>query len=236
MTRRAKIITIVAVCVVALGAIVVIAGPPIYRDYFAAPAAEVPTLTAEDGALTPDSTEPLDVADLSGEWAVTDGSEAGYRVDEVLRGTDVEVTGRTSEVIGSLQVTDLTVESAEFTVDIASIATDQPSRDDYFRNTAMRVGEHPTATFRLTEPVTASALPEPGETVELQFTGDLTLAGVTQSVTFTAQARTDGTTAEVAGQIPITFEDYGVTAPDLGFVRVEPTGYVEFSLVFARQG
>lgn len=230
MTRRAKVIAIIAVGVVALGAVVAIAGPIIYRDFFTAPAAEVPTLTAEDSALTPGA----ELTELTGDWVVTEGSAAGYRVGEVLQGADIEVTGTTTDVTGTIAVDGLTIEAAEFTVDVASITTDRAPRDDYFRDTAMRVDEHPTATFRLTEAVTAETLPDPGEIVDVEFTGELTLAGVTQTATFVAQARTDGVTSEVAGQIPVTFADFGVTAPDLGFVRVEPNGFVEFSLVLSR--
>lgn len=240
MRRRTKVITITAVAVIVLGGIVVIAGPLVYRDFIAAPAAEAPTLSAEKGgALDPaesDVTEGgiLDPAALTGTWQLAEGSEAGYRVDEVLRGVDVPVTGRTSELTGSLTVDGLALTEASFEIDVASIATDQPPRDQYFRETALRVGEHPTASFELTEPVALDTAPASGEVLEHEFTGDLTIAGVTRSVTFTAQARTDGTTAEVAGQIPITFADFGVAAPDLSFVKVDPTGFIDFSLVFTK--
>lgn len=234
MRKRTKVMIAVALCVVVAGSVTAIAGPLIYRDFFAPPAADTPTLTARDGALEMGSTVALDPGSLDGRWIIASGSEAGYRVNEVLNGVDVTVTGRTDGITGELTVSDLTLEAAEFTVDVASISTDRSSRDDYFRGTAMRVREFPTATFRLTEPVTVEALPNLGETVEHEFTGELTLAGVTRTVTFTVQARTDGTVAEIAGQIPITFSDYGVTAPSLGFVLVEDAGFVEFQLLVER--
>lgn len=234
MRKGTKATLIAVVCVAALGSIAAVTGPLIYRDFFAPPAAEIPTLTAQDSALAPSSNEPLNAAALTGQWVVVDGSEAGYRVHEVLGGVDVEVTGRTGAVTGTLTLNELTLEAAEFTVDVASIATDQGQRDTYFRTSAMRVDEHPTASFRLTEPVTANLLPETGETSEHQLTGELTLAGVTRPVTFTAQARTDGSTAEIAGQIPIVFSDYGVIAPDLNFVSVEDSGFVDFHLIVER--
>ncbi|WP_246454269.1 YceI family protein [Leucobacter denitrificans] len=151
----------------------------------------------------------------------------------MLRGTDVTVTGRTSEVTGSLEISDdgLTLETAEFTVDVASIATDQSQRDSYFRDSAIRVSENPEAGFVLTSPVTVDALPEAGEIVELEITGDLSIAGETNAVTTVVQVRSDGSTTELAGSIPITFADYGVEAPSLGFVKVEDNGFVEFQLV-----
>ena len=54
---------------------------------------------------------------------------------------------------------------------------------------------------------------------------------MTQQVTTELEAVLSGDGGQIAGSIPITFEDYGVTAPDLGFVSVEPTGFIEFLLV-----
>lgn len=234
MRRRAKIAVITAVCVLGAGTAAAIAAPVIYRDIIAAPAADVPMLTVDDSALDPQAGETLDIAALSGTWSIAEGSAAGYRVDEVLNGTDVTVTGRTSRVTGSLTVDGLALTAAAFEVDVASITTDSASRDDYFRDEALQAGRFPTATFVLTAPAEIDTAPVSGEAVEQQFTGDLTLAGVTRSVTFIAQARTDGATAEIAGQIPIVFADFGITAPSLGFVSVEPEGFVEFELVLTR--
>lgn len=220
----------------AIIAVVAIAGPQLYRDYIAPPAADAPTLsTADDmpemgtgGALTP--------AELAGDWAVASGSEAGYRVDEVLNGTHVTVTGRTDEVSGSFVIDDtgLTLSSAELTVDVDSIATDQPQRDNYFRTQALRTQEFPEATFVLVDPVTLDAVPASGEVVTATVTGDLTIAGVTRRVTADVEVRSDGTTAELAGSIPIVFADFGVEAPSLGFVQVDGDGFVEFQLTATR--
>jgi polyisoprenoid-binding protein YceI len=149
-------------------------------------------------------------------------------------GTDVTVTGRTEQVTGELAVSGLTLESASFEVDVASIATDSANRDDYFRTEALRTAEFPTASFVLTEPITVDAAPAVGEVRTVQATGELTLAGVTKPVTVELQAVLNGATGQVAGSIPITFADFGVEAPNLGFVSVEPNGTVEFSLVLSR--
>jgi len=230
MQKRTKIITasIVAGALV-LGATAAIAGPIVYRDLIVGEADAAPRVTA-----SPSSSSDADAAvptDLSGEWVVADGSFAGYRVDEVLNGTDVTVTGRTGEVDGTLTVDALTLRSAEFTVDVASIETDSANRDDYFRTTALRTDEFPTATFVLTEPISVAEAPSVGDVHQITATGELTLAGVTKPVTVELEAVLDGTTGQVAGSIPITFADYGVEAPSLGFVKVEPKGFVEFQLL-----
>jgi polyisoprenoid-binding protein YceI len=232
MQQRTKIITASIVAgVLVLGAVAAVAGPVIYRDVIVGEADAAPSVTAAPTSTDPASAAVVDPADLTGSWVVADGSFAGYRVDEVLNGTNVTVTGRTDEVTGSLTVDGLALTEAEFTVDVGSIATDSSSRDAYFRDTALRVSQFPTATFVLTGPVTATAPPVAGEVQTIAATGDLTIAGVTRPVTVELQAVLNATDGQVAGSIPITFADFGVEAPNLGFVSVEPQGSVEFSLV-----
>ena len=231
MQKRTIIIVSILAGVVLLGGTAAIAGPIVYRDLIVGEADAAPTVTAAPSPTAGTST--IDPAELSGTWAVSDGSYAGYRVDEVLNNTDVTVVGRTEEVTGTLTVEDLTLTAADLTVDVASITTDSSSRDAYFRDNARRASEHPEATFTLTGPVTAVATPVVGEVQTLTATGDLTIAGVTRSVNVELEAVLNDGSGQVAGSIPITFADFGVEAPNLGFVSVEPDGFVEFSLVIA---
>ncbi|UOQ61758.1 YceI family protein [Leucobacter rhizosphaerae] len=235
MKKSQKVLIGVGVGVLIVGGAAAIAGPIIYRDFIAPPAAEAPSLSADEDVMNP-SAGALDPTALAGTWEVADASEAGYRVDEVLNGTDVTVTGRTDQVEGrfTIDATGLTLEAAELTVDVASITTDSDQRDAYFRDQALRASENPTATFTLTSPVTLESAPDSGDVVQAEATGDLTIAGVTQTVTATVEVQSDGTTAAIAGSIPITFADFGVEAPSLGFVSVEPTGFVEFQLTADR--
>lgn len=234
MQKRTAVITAsILAGVLLLGGAAAIAGPIVYRDLIVGEAEPTPTVTASP-TLEADAEAGAEAGDLSGAWTVGTGSYAGYRVDEVLNNTDVTVVGRTDQVTGTLEVDGLTLTAAEFTVDVASIATDSGSRDDYFRSNAMRVDQYPTATFVLTEAVTTDATPVVGEVQTIMATGDLTLAGVTRSVEFELQAVLNGETGQVAGSIPVTFADYGVEAPNLGFVSVEPDGFVEFSLQLER--
>lgn len=230
MKKRTLLTLVIAgTAVVAIGA-AAFAGPYIYRDYLVAPAAAEPALPASASA----SAVPASADDLQGEWTVGDGSYAGYRVNEVLNDVDTTVTGRSEKVTGSLTVADSTLTVARIEVDVASIATDSGSRDSYFRGTAMRAGKFPTATFVLTSPVKASGTPVTGQPQKVSAAGDLTLAGVTRSVSVDLDAVFDGERGQVVGRIPITFADFGVDAPDLGFVKVEDAGFVEFSLTLEK--
>jgi polyisoprenoid-binding protein YceI len=229
MQKKTKIGLWIAGGVVVAGGAALAFGPSVYAGYANSVVEAAPTI-APGGSATANSTAPaVNADDLSGSWSVGEDSFAGYRVDEVLQNQDVTVTGRTSDVTGDLTVDALSLTAATITVDVASIATDEPARDAYFRDNALNVDEFPTATFTLTEPVTIQA-PVAGVAQTVTAVGELTLHGVTQPATVELQAALTEAGGQVVGSIPITFSDFGVEAPDLGFVSVEDTGSVEFSL------
>jgi polyisoprenoid-binding protein YceI len=222
MKKKTKIgLGIAAAVVVVLGATAAFAGPAFYRDVIVGEPDAAPTASLTPGSST------LDASQLTGDWSIGDGSTAGYRVDEVLNGTDVTVVGKTDQVSGTITVDGTTISAATIDVDVASIATDSSNRDDYFRGTAMQVNQYPTATFTLTQPIEA-AVPSDGEVAKVEATGELTMHGVTKTVTVPLQAALSGDGVQVSGSIPVTFSDYGVDAPSLGFVKVEDQGTVEF--------
>ena len=80
-------------------------------------------------------------------------------------------------------------------------------------------------------------LPEVGgDPVTAEATGELTLHGVTQTVSFeiTAQAGQpdESVVIGVLGAIPITFADYGIGNPSAGPASVGDDGTLEFLLAF----
>lgn len=234
MQKKTKIGLWIAGGVVFVGGAALAFGPAVYADYANGNAEAAPTIAASAPSSTDAATTTeVNADDLSGTWSIGADSYAGYRVDEVLQGNDVTVTGRTTDVTGDLTVDALSLTAATITVDVASIATDENARDAYFRDTAMEVGVFPTATFTLTEPVALEA-PEAGVAQTVTATGELTMHGVTQPVTVELQAALTDTGGQVVGTVPVTFSDYGVEAPNLGFVSVDDTGSVEFSLNVAQ--
>ncbi|RPF22615.1 YceI family protein [Myceligenerans xiligouense] len=221
MRTRMKVAIGAGAAVVAVGVVAGIYGPGLYADRASEAADDEPTLGTSMAPLA-------DTEAAEGTWTVGDGSFAGYRVEEVLQGADVTVTGRTEEVTGSVTVTDGTITAAGIEVDIASVATDETRRDQYFRDQAMEADTYPTAIFELTDPAELRS----GATA-VELTGDLTIHGVTQPATVEAEVAGDasgGGPVQVIGSVPITFTDFGVEAPDLGFVSVEDEGSIEFSL------
>ncbi|HZI38536.1 MAG TPA: YceI family protein [Acidimicrobiia bacterium] len=171
---------------------------------------------------------------VDGTWTATEGSEAGYRVKEVLFGQSAEGAGRTSDVAGTLVISGTTVSAAEVIVDLTTVESDENRRDNQFRGRIMDVANYPTATFKLTEPIDFGALPADGTDITVPATGTLTLRGNTRTVTVNLQARRVGSTIEVLGTIPIVFADYDIPNPSFGQVRTEDNGEIEFLVVFSR--
>jgi len=186
---------------------------------------------------TPDTTTADTVAPSTpdGNWVITGASSTvGYRIQEVLGGVDVEAAGRTDQVTGSLTIDGTRASAGEFSVDMATIASDDGRRDGQFRGRIMSVDQFPTATFVLTAPIDFGAVPTEGTAVTATATGDLTLRGVTRSVTFEVEARLEGGRIGVLGSIPILFSDYEIPDPSNVAAKVKDNGLLEFVLVFDR--
>ena len=183
--------------------------------------------TASTGTIDP-------AAGVDGEWTIGGDSEVGYRVDETINGLDKTANGRTKDITGSVTIEGTTVTAGEFTVDMTTVASDEGRRDNQFRGRIMEVDQFPTATFVLTAPIDFVQIPAEGGTVTAEATGDLTLHGVTKSVTFEVKATFKNGRIGVLGQIPVVFADYSIDNPSFGPVSTEDNGVLEFVLVLDR--
>jgi polyisoprenoid-binding protein YceI len=175
-------------------------------------------------------------ATFDGTWIATSASQAGYRVKEVLFGQSTEAVGRTSNVDGALTIAGTSVETADISIDLASVTSDKSQRDSQFRGRIMSVSQYPTATFKLTSPIDLGLLPADGATVTVPATGALTLHGTTKAVTTTVTAKRAGGTIQVNGTIPVVFGDYGIPNPSFGPASTEDHGVIEFLVSFVKSG
>lgn len=219
--------------VMAVGVVAAAAGPILYRDIIANTAATlptvIPTMIEEPGSSI------TNINSLSGTWSISEGSYAGYRVDEILNdGTKTPVTGRTDQIKGTVTMTGEMLTAANVIVEVATIATGNSLLDAYFRDTAMKVDSYPTAAFTITSPIALFPAPVAGEVHTVQATGDLYLHGITKTLQIELQTKASDTGVEIIGSIPVSFSDYGVTAPDLGFFTVQDSGMIEFFLVVTK--
>ena len=171
---------------------------------------------------------------VDGTWTVTGGSEAGYRVKEVLFGQSTEAVGRTSQVEGELAIRGTTVTAADVTVDMTTVASDEERRDNQFRGRIMNVATYPTATFKLTKPIELGSLPAEGTQLTVPVTGTLTLRGTTRTVSTNLTAQRSGSTIKVLSSLPVAFAEYGIPNPNFGGITTEDHGEIEFLVTFTR--
>jgi len=192
--------------------------------------------SAAEGSATGEAAIPVTPApaSLDGTWLAATGSQAGYRIKELLFGQSAEAVGRTGNVDGALTLSGTKVETADISIDLASVTSDRSQRDNQFRNRIMNVTQYPTATFKLTQPIDLATLPADGATISVPATGDLTLHGTTKTVTTTLSAKRTGGTIEVNGTIPVVFADYGIPNPSLGPAQTEDHGEIEFLIAFTK--
>lgn len=176
-----------------------------------------PTLSESSASAAPGT-------EINGTWTAGEGSYAGYRVDEILRGEPVTVVGRTENVQAEATIEHDTLNAATVVVDLASVTTDADKRDNYFRTKAIDTTVYPEATFTVTEPATIT----PGQTNEIP--GELTINGTPVPVVANVEVAQNGEILEAAGSVPVTWADFNVEAPSLGFVEVEDHGSIEFLL------
>ena len=234
--RWAKL-AIAAFIVVVVGAV---GGPYVYIHFIEgkAPAPlSVNTSTSPAAATSPGTTSSSETSSSSvdGTWSVSSGSVVGYRVHETLLGQSNTATGRTTSVTGSLTVAGDTVTSGSFSADLTSVASDKSQRDHQFQGRIMNTATYPTATFKLTQPIALGSEPADGVTVTKQATGDLTLHGVTKSITFAVSVKKTGSTIAASGSVPIVFADYNIANPSFaGTVTTDDHGTLEFLLNFTR--
>jgi polyisoprenoid-binding protein YceI len=211
--------------------LVVVAAPFVYIHFINGNAPKKLSLDASTGTTADSSAATVP---LAGTWTVGKGSVAGYRVEEVLFGQSTTAVGRTTKVTGKMTIVGEQVTAVTITVDMASVTSDRSQRDGQFRSRFMDTSKFPTSTFTLTSPIDLGSEPKAGTTVSKQATGNLTLHGTTKAVTLTLQAERTGNTIKVVGSVPVTFADYGIESPDLGFVKTQDHGLVEFLVNFTQ--
>jgi polyisoprenoid-binding protein YceI len=238
-TRRVLVrvlIGVIGLVVLGFGAIL------IYVNFINDPADELTVVDLEERlqepTTVPTNTVPTDTVPtdtgIDGTWVITPASELGYRVKEILFGVSTEGVGRTNEISGELVIEETQVITATFEVDVASITSDDGRRDGQFRGRIMSTTEFPTATFVLTEPIELGNVPEDGQQIVAPATGELTLRGVTNTVTFDVTAQRQDDRIGVLGSIPVVFADYQIANPSISGITTEDNGLLEFVFVFER--
>jgi polyisoprenoid-binding protein YceI len=139
-------------------------------------------------------------------------------IDEVLRGAPTTVVGATDQVAGQIAIDPSDPQSAQvgtIQINARTLATDNDFRNRAIKNAILRTDSFEYITFA---PTAISGMPESvavGEPIAFQMTGDLTIAGATQPVTFDVTV-TPLSDTELSGTASATvrYRDFGLAIPD----------------------
>jgi polyisoprenoid-binding protein YceI len=243
-SRTQRVVAAAAVVIVVLGA----AGWWFFFRDDAPEAASIETASKtldEQGSGEGSGTTSADAGDLDGTWSIDpsvgsfddfSGTYAGYRVEEELASVGhTTAVGRTPDVTGDLTLAADQVTAASFDVDMTTLQSDKPMRDNTIKGRGLETDSFPKSTFALTEPIDLPAGIADGESASFSATGDLTLHGVTKSVTVDFDAKLDNGTIAIVGQTPIALADYSIDPPTSAIaLSVEDQGTLEFQLFLTR--
>jgi polyisoprenoid-binding protein YceI len=244
MTRsntRLVIIAVIVLAVIGAGAglaILFVRGtpPPPVGAASASPGASQGAVATDPGATADPGSTPASgdatrwTVDTSiGSFTDFTGTFVGYRVDETLAGNEANTAvGRTPDVIGTLVLDGATITSVEISADLTALVSDDSRRDGRLRDQAIETSQFPDATFKLTQPIDLGSAPADGATFDVTATGELTLHGVTKTISLPLHG-------VLAGAIEIAFADYNIEKPTSFLVlSIEDHGIMELQLHFRR--
>jgi len=173
---------------------------------------------------------------------VPEKSEARFRVREQLVNVSLpnDAIGKTREFTGTLVVKPdgtLVSPDSKFVVNMGTLATDRPQRDNFIKRSVLQTDQYPTAVFVPTQ-VTGlpSPLPQSGQ-VSFKLTGDLTIRNVMKPVTWDVTAQVQGN--DLTGQATTTFKfgDFNLTQPRVPVVlSIEDNIKLELDVTLQRAG
>jgi polyisoprenoid-binding protein YceI len=180
------------------------------------------------------------VSDLQTFQIVPEMSEARFIISEELLGNPKTVIGRTSEISGAVTV-DLGGAQETQVTPIQVNARDLTT-DDSFRNRALRSqilqSTQDDYQYILFEPISFAELPPAtavsiGEPFSFGITGDLTIRGTTQPVTFSMVVTpTSQTELRVSGTTMVQRSDYDLNIPSVpGVANVSEEVRLEVDLL-----
>lgn len=192
-------------------------------------------------------TEPIDASrlqaastDLDGDWTVVKGdprnhTSVGFTFDEVLPAERTRTSGSTTSVTGQATVSGEVLEDGTITVDMTDLGTDKKVRDQNMKSKLFITDKFPEATFKITQPVDLSAVPEDGSLAKVRLEGDLQIKDQKRPINQEFDVARDGDQVLLGGTIPVNRLDYGIETPEMIAAKIAETGEVNIRIALSKQ-
>jgi len=153
---------------------------------------------------------------------LTDTSTARYMIRERLARLELpnDAIGQTEKVSGSIlfDTQGSIQDSSHFTVNVASLASDESKRDRYVRNNTLKTAIYPEVYFKLLSIEGLNwPLPSTGSD-QVKFIGDITIMDVTRSIAWESDVIFSGQSLSGVARTMVLFEDFSINKPSLSFI------------------
>lgn len=152
-------------------------------------------------------------------------SQVEYIINEVLNGSDFMVVGVTNQVAGDILINlsdPSQTEIGEIAINARTFETDEDRHDNSVARFILKSKGENANEFITFTPTSISTLPASiavGDTLELEITGDLTIAGTTNSVSFSGTFTLESADRLVgSAETTVNYADFNLSIPDVPFV------------------
>ena len=201
------------------------------------------TVSVATATPTPTATTSAPAATAAGAaWTVTDKSKATIRVREQLVGvslpSDAVLTATGAKGSFTLNSDGTFAPGSKITIDLTTLASDEPGRDNFIKRDTLGVSQFPTAEF---VPTKTSGLTVPlatSGTFAFTLTGNMTIKGKTHEVTFDVTGKREGSdlTATATATPSWKFGDFGMSAPSVPLRVVSVTDEIRVAIDIVATG
>ena len=168
---------------------------------------------------------------------IQSGSVARYIVREQLARwiSAKDVSGETELVTGQIRVSPegvLIPKDSQFVVNLKSLKSDEPKRDNYIRKNALESNKFPEAVFEINAMEGwQGPLPTSGS-INVSLTGNMTIHGVTKEITWDLAADVEQDIVNGIAKTEIDFNLFNIKKPRLPFIlTLEDTLRLELEFV-----
>lgn len=151
-------------------------------------------------------------------------SEVRFEIDETLRGSPVRVVGTTSEAAGQIRVDfddPPASEVGEIVINVRTLSTDDSLRDRAIRGQILNTDDQDNEFARFV-PAAVEGLPAQiavGDSFPVSVTGDFTLSGVTQPVTFAGNVTLAAQNRlEIEASATVLHADFNLSIPEIPII------------------
>jgi polyisoprenoid-binding protein YceI len=153
-----------------------------------------------------------------------DQSQVSFTLNEILRGANNEVVGKTDQVAGQIGVdfsNPANSQIGEIRIDVRTLATDDAMRDRMIRSQILQSSQdqYEFVSFKPTEITSLPSSITIGTAFSFKVTGDLTIRTLSKPITFDVTVTPDSQT-QISGKATGTIQrgDFNLTIPNVPMV------------------